>query len=126
LDELPFGPGPDYKITIDHQFRKSLDNATELYTKARSESLSLLYQSKELNQDRSIAIAADFEEVAASCGHFSFSLQDFAEEMKVYLDILDEYKLQTEKTSHRSWKWMMFWRKRANQVSDGANADPGK
>jgi len=53
---------------------------------------------------------ADFEEVAASCGYFSYSLLDFAEEMKTFLDILDELKMSGE-DSRRSWKWLMFWRK---------------
>ena len=126
MDDLPFGPSPDFRITLDHQFRQSLDSATDLYTKARTESLSLLYKSKELNQDRPLAIAADFEEVAASCGQFSFSLLDFAEEMKVYLDILEEYKIQTEKCSRHSWKWMMFWRKASDRVCNSARTDPGE
>ena len=33
---------------------------------------------------------ADFEEVAASCGYFSFSLLDFACEMQVYLEVLGQ------------------------------------
>lgn len=49
--------------------------------------------------------------MAASCGHFSFNLQDFASEMQNYLAILEELKAEVERPKHRSWKWLMFWRK---------------
>ena len=64
-----------------------------------------------MNAARPMEMEADFEEVAASCGHFSFSLQDFAEEMRIYLDILDDLKLANEDlTRQRSWTWLKFWR----------------
>jgi hypothetical protein len=70
----------------------------------------LLYKTKELDRDRPESIEADFEEVAASCGHFSFSLQAFANEMQTYLTILEELKDATEKPT-RSWNWLRFWKK---------------
>ncbi|KAH0538114.1 hypothetical protein FGG08_005276 [Glutinoglossum americanum] len=109
LDELPFGPGPEYRIAINTQFRTSLVDAIELYSDARGEALNLLYQKNELNKERPLDVVADFEEVAASCGYFSYSLLDFAEEMKVFLDVLDELKRVNEEDC-RSWKWLMFWR----------------
>ena len=42
-----------------------------MYHSHRSEALKVLYKSKELHKDQSETIEADFEEVAASCGHFS-------------------------------------------------------
>lgn len=54
---------------------------------------------------------ADVEEVAAVCGHFSFSLLDFAEDILAYLSALDD--LQAEmKNPQRSWNWLIpRWRK---------------
>ena len=71
-----------------------------------------LYRSKELDRDRAESIEADFEEVAASCGHFSFSLQAFANEMQNYLFVLEELKEVTERPS-RSWKWLLFWQEKS-------------
>ena len=51
----------------------------------------------------------DFEEVAAACGHFSFSLQTFGEEMQKYLDVLDDLKFANEHR-RRSWHWLVWWR----------------
>jgi hypothetical protein len=48
-----------------------------LYSSARAEALKELYKSKDLDKTRPENVEADFEEVAASCGHFSFSLYDF-------------------------------------------------
>ena len=69
-------------------------------------------------------LEADFEEVAASCGHFSFSLQDFAEEMRTYLDILDELKREPEDGDRkRTWTWLKFWRKKQDARSEGKKED---
>ena len=55
-------------------------------------------------------IQADFEEVAASCGYFSFSLQDFANEMKAFLAILEDLKMETEhRPGGRTWTWLTAW-----------------
>lgn len=110
LQELPFGQGPDFKITINKQFASSLTEALMLYSGARGEALKELYKSKELRKDRAESIEADFEEVAASCGHFSFCLQDFAEEMHTYLVILGDLKDHMDSPKQRSWNWLAFWR----------------
>lgn len=70
-----------------------------------------------MDRDRPESIEADFEEVAASCGHFSFSLQTFAEEMQTFLSILEDLKEWTEKENPRSWNWIRFWRKPQPQVA---------
>ena len=113
LDELPYGPAPQFKIAVNPHFRSSLVEAITLYSNARGEALALLYKNKELCLSRPMALEADFEEVAASCGYFSFSLLNFAQEMKSYLDILDEFKDEVEKPfwQRRSWTWLKFWQK---------------
>ncbi|TVY29561.1 Uncharacterized protein LHYA1_G000995 [Lachnellula hyalina] len=122
LEELPFGDGPRYAITINEHFKTSLTDALKLYSSARSEALRELYKSKELDRDRSESIEADFEEVAASCGHFSFSLQAFADEMQTYLSILEDLKDEIESSRRRSWKWLLFWR--SSQHPKTQNSDP--
>lgn len=109
LDQLPFGEGPEFKIAVNEHFRASLADAVKLYSDARAGALKELYKSKELGRERAENVEADFEEVAASCGHFSFSLQDFAEEMQTYLDILEDLKKEEESPTQRSWKWVKFW-----------------
>ena len=110
LDELPYAS--DGRITVNAHFRTSLEEAVKLYTRSREEALNLLYKNKELTKARPIEMEADFEEVAASCGYFSFSLQDFANEMKIYLEILDDLKLEVEeRPGGRTWKWLKIWRK---------------
>lgn len=112
LDELPFGPGPDYLITVNSHFRSSLIEANSMFTTARKEALGLVYKYKLPTKTGSLEGAADFEEVAASCGYFSSSLQDFAEDMLTYLDILEELKEDINKSPrYRTWKWLLFWRR---------------
>lgn len=109
LREPPFGGTPDYNnITINDNFRHSLTDAVNLYNNARATALLELYKSIELDKSRSEQIQADFEEVAAACGHFSFSLQALGEEMHLYLSSLDDLKIAVEK-NRRSWQWLYFW-----------------
>jgi len=109
LDELPYGVGPDYILAINSHFRHSLIDATELFVTARKEALQILYKNKVPSKTGSLEVAADFEEVAASCGYFSSALQDFAEDMVIFLDVLEELKELTV-TKQKSWNWLKFWR----------------
>ncbi|KAI9680274.1 MAG: hypothetical protein M1822_007273 [Bathelium mastoideum] len=112
LDELPFRDN-DGEIEINSNFRSSLSDAIDLFRRARKQGLELVYKNKELHKTRAPSVAADYEEVAASCGYFSSSLEDFAEDMLNYLDILEELKAETEKQPRkRTWWWLCFWRRR--------------
>ncbi|KAL3435691.1 WD40-repeat-containing domain protein [Aspergillus tetrazonus] len=110
--EIPFGPAPSYKVTVDSRFITSLDRALELYQVSREEALKSIYREKDIFKVKTLEIEADLEEVAASCGHFSFSLLEFGEQLKELLAILDELQLESEERPHgRSWNWLKFWRK---------------
>ena len=123
LDELPFAP--DGQIAVDAHFKSSLADAIKLYTASRREALQLLYKNKELTKAKPMETQADFEEVAASCGYFSFSLLDFACEMQVYLDILDDLKLEVdERPRGRTWNWLKFWRRL--HKPEQRHTDPGE
>lgn len=125
LDELPYGPSPAFEIAVNSNFRSSLTQAIELYKRAKGEALFSIYRNKDLNKTRPREVEADFEEVAASCGHFSFCLEDLAEDMKVYLDILDDLKLEVdERPMGRSWSWLKFWRKSPSAQGRGTQHDP--
>lgn len=103
-----------------------MEDAVDLYTRSREEALGLLYKNQEITKNRSMELEADFEEVAASCGYFSFSLLDFANEMKVYLEILDNLKLEVEERPlGRTWNWLKFWRRRRRTRPNLDNNDPG-
>ncbi|KAF7563064.1 hypothetical protein G7046_g1093 [Stylonectria norvegica] len=109
LREPAFGEDPNDDITVNEQLRDSLKEALELYNTARSSSLQELYRIIEMGRARSEKIQADIEEVAAACGHFSFSLQAVAEETDAYLDVLEDLKYTTG-TGSRSWRWLKIWK----------------
>ena len=109
LDELQFARNGT--VSFDERFHANLSTAIELYTNSRKEALEKLYRSKSLSGPRSVEVLADLEEVAASCGHFSFSLLDLAEGCLVYLDLLEQLHAEIERTpKRRTWYWLMFWR----------------
>ncbi|KAK5114445.1 hypothetical protein LTR62_002380 [Meristemomyces frigidus] len=60
-------------------------------------------------QTKAEAVRADIEEVSACCGHFSFSLLDFAEDVLTYLDLLHDLKSEMQ-SPHRSWRWLIPWK----------------
>ena len=106
-------------MVVDTKFRISLNRALDLYRSSREEALKSIYSRKEFIQAKSTEIKADFEEVAASCGHFSFSLQDFAEQLKEFIGILDRLHLETEELpAGRSWCWLRFWRPSNSDTED--------
>ncbi|KAM5382073.1 hypothetical protein ACJZ2D_002675 [Fusarium nematophilum] len=109
LREPAFGKDSNVDIAVNEQLRESLRDALHLYNAARADSLQELYRAIEMGRTRSEKIQADIEEVAAACGHFSFSLKAVAEETDAYLDVLEDLKYTTE-TGARSWNWLKFWK----------------
>jgi Fusaric acid resistance protein-like len=111
LDERPFQQDVKHEVTVNAKFRSSLDRAIDLYTKARQDALKAVYDQRDMDRHSPIEVEADWEEVAASCGHFSFSLLEVAEQVKEYLCILDELQLEVEeRPAGRTWSWLRFWR----------------
>ncbi|KAJ5762509.1 uncharacterized protein N7511_005891 [Penicillium nucicola] len=108
--EIPFGPAPNYKVSVNGRLRISLDRALELYKDSRQKTLASLYQQKETMNMKTQEAEADLEEVTASCGHFSFSLLEFGEQLQEMLAILDELQLEVEERPNgRSWSWLKIW-----------------
>lgn len=110
LREPPFvrAPRGGFEILVNPNFKSSLAEARGLFDSARAAALEELYDSIELGKSQSEAIQADIEEVAASCSHFSYSLQSVAGEMEAYLEALEDYKFVVD-SGQRSWRWLRFW-----------------
>lgn len=110
LQAVPFGEDDlNREVRCNEQLRESLREALNLYNETRGHSLRELYKTIEMGRARSEKIQADIEEVAAACGHFSFSLQAVAEEMDTYLDALEDLYHCTEH-HRRSWSWLKIWK----------------
>lgn len=110
FNEIPFGPAPHYKVSVDSRLLTSLDRALDLYQESREKTLKSLYQQIETIKLKTHEAEADLEEVSASCGHFSYSLFEFGEQLHELLAILDQLQLETEeRPGGRSWSWLKFW-----------------
>ncbi|PYH84919.1 WD40 repeat-like protein, partial [Aspergillus uvarum CBS 121591] len=109
--DIPFKPESGYRVSINSKYRSSLDRALLLYRDSREEALKTIYRQREVLGIQTLEVEADLEEVSASCGHFSFSLLEFGEQLKELLAILDELQLESEeRPGGRSWNWLKFWR----------------
>ncbi|KAM3515416.1 hypothetical protein MY11210_000978 [Beauveria gryllotalpidicola] len=109
LTQMPFSGAPDFSIQINEALRGELTKSLELFNTARSEALQSLYQRIRQENDSGHPQIV-LEEVAAACGHFSFTLQTFGEEMKTYLDVLEDLKHSYDH-NQRSWRWLLWWRR---------------
>jgi hypothetical protein len=99
-------------------FNSSLDSAKGLFISARRDALDAVYGHRMWARKRTPDVDASYEEVAASCGHFSSSLQDLAEDMIQYLETLQELKEATHgRHVARSWTWLRFWKKKPEAKS---------
>ncbi|KAG5978013.1 hypothetical protein E4U55_006413 [Claviceps digitariae] len=90
-------------------FRQILTEKLNVFVLARVNALQHVY---DLLAQRAVSHDPNhiaLEEIAASCGHFSFSLQSFGEEMAKYLDILEDLQCVTDDPK-RSWTWLLWWR----------------
>ncbi|KAI1865849.1 uncharacterized protein JN550_008107 [Neoarthrinium moseri] len=108
LRDPPFG-APGSPITVNENFKQSVSDAIALFNSQRGKALEELYRVIELEKSRPENVQADYEEVAAACGHFSFSLLSLADEMQRYLDSLDDLKYVTEQDK-RTWNFLKLWR----------------
>ena len=123
LDDLPFISGKTHTLQVNRGFRGSLGQAIALYSEMRIEALNTLYKSEAVTKERPMAEAADVEEIAASCGYFSYCLLYFAEEMLVFLSLLEELEdLQARKPW--SWEWAKFWKsKKSRKTTEEENCN---
>ncbi|KAK2616757.1 hypothetical protein QQS21_000369 [Conoideocrella luteorostrata] len=114
LHEPVFGGPPDYEARVNDSFRQTLTDKLHVFGHARVDALQHVYglATRENRSDNISHITS--EEMAAACGHFSFSLQSFGEEMQKYLDILEDLKYVTDH-SKRSWRWLLWWRTEATR-----------
>ena len=128
LDDCPFDESKQYAVTTNPKFKSSLDRALELYNESRKQSLLVVYGQKDMDRSRPIPVQADWEDAAACCGHFSFSLVEVAESVKEYLIILDELQLEVdEKPAGKTWGWLKFWRSQYDDNDlDGLDPDFAK
>jgi len=122
LDDLPFNPDDNYSVSFNPRFELSLERALELYKENRKQALIAVYDKKDMDRARPVEVEADWEEAAACCGHFSFSLLEVAEEIKRFLHCLDDLQIELEHASSgKSWSWLKFWQLRGEHGSEDMN-----
>lgn len=109
LQEPVFGGPPDYEARVNDALRQILTEKLGAFTICRIDALQHVYDVAAQKTSTGEAGNVTLEEMAAACGHFSFSLQSFGEEMKKYLDLLEDLKYVAE-DSKRSWQWIFWWR----------------
>lgn len=120
LGGMPFESGPDYAVSLNIQYKKSLDLATNLFSQAREKALNRLYSQEIFQTERDFDTAADEEGVAASCGNFSYVLEAFGNELKLFLEVLEDYD-QCAENDRRTFHWLKFWQRKRKDLPQWEN-----
>lgn len=109
LAEIPF---EDINLTVSLQprYMTSVVAATEKYSIAREKALEELYQSDIFTRERDFQSVANEEGAAASCGNFSYLLEEFGNELIQFMRIVDRYDSVTV-LAPRSYRWLKFWQR---------------
>lgn len=116
LDEVPFDPDNSYRVSFNPRFELALERALSMYSEARAQALKLVYSQREMDKTRPPEVEADWEEAAACCGHFSFSLLEVAQQIKEFLHCLDALQVELEEApSPRSWSWIKCWQQQQKE-----------
>lgn len=109
LHEPVFGGPPDHESRFDQGCRQILAGKLNVFILARVAALQHVYDLVAQRDSSHDGDHVALEQIAASCGHFSFSLQSFGQEMAKYLDMLEGLQRATD-DSERSWEWLLWWR----------------
>ncbi|GME66985.1 unnamed protein product [[Candida] boidinii] len=112
LKRIPFNNNKEFKIYDEvFQYNKSLKLALNLFNQNHEKAIGVLYEQDLFKREADLDTKIDQEEVAASCGNFSYMLSDVCKEVESYLDILEEYHhLQKHPSEYKSFEFLKFWK----------------
>lgn len=111
LDQLPFKNDDINEVADVAALKSRLDLSLDLYSHAREDALQKLYsQDTFRTEQEDIESSADAEGLAASCGNFSYVLEDYANELKLFLEALSEYQELISAPYSKSYSWFSLKR----------------
>lgn len=114
LDQLPFKNDDINEVADVTALKNRLDLSLDLYSRAREDALQKLYsQDTFQTEQENIEASADAEGLAASCGNFSYVLEDYANELKLFLEALSEYQELTSAPYKKTYSWFTLKKSRA-------------
>ncbi|ODV90972.1 hypothetical protein CANCADRAFT_31772 [Tortispora caseinolytica NRRL Y-17796] len=109
LADMPFDAAPEFYLRDTSRYSASLKTCLDQYSAIRVQSIASLYTS-DTSGSKTPDIAADQEEIAASCGSFAYSLENLASELLTFLSVMEDYRGYLNQRRPRTWQWAKFWR----------------
>ncbi|KAG7884172.1 hypothetical protein KL938_002044 [Ogataea parapolymorpha] len=110
LSGVPFNSENEIEPAVE-QYSKSLSLAKDLYSENQLKALKKLYEQDLFKTETDFDSKVDQEEVAASCGNFSFLLLEFSSELFEYLRILKELNAVSTHNDTKSFEFLKFWKR---------------
>lgn len=108
MSKLPFNSDAPYQIIIQPQHVVELRNIIQRYSDARESCLFEIYKQDSFIHEKDFDSIANKEAEAASCGNFSYILEEIGNELMDYIKILEDYNYFCSEEHSRSYGWI--WR----------------
>lgn len=103
---------------IVRQYSESLSIAKELFEKHQKKAIDSLYKQDILKRNPGKSTEKiNQEEVAATCGNFSFSITQFSTELETFLTILNQL-LDYDEAPIKSLNFLKIWQRGRRQLID--------
>lgn len=107
LSYLPFRD-TDHSVNLDPKYIPTISTATDVYSKQREKAIETIYNDLGTD-DLSADAQADQEGSAASCGNFSYLLEELGNELIAFMKTVDRYERELALPSPRTYSWINVW-----------------
>lgn len=121
MNELPFNTKAPYETVLHPHHVNELKSIIQKYSDARESCLFEIYKQESFIHEKDFDKIANKEAEAASCGNFSYILEEIGNELMEYIKILDEYQM-VEKEHHLPWSHNWIWKLSLSKFSKPSNS----
>lgn len=107
MEELPFSAKSPYTVTFNRSRATAFADVLHRYSVTREKSLYRIYKQDNFVYDTDFDSIANKEAEAASCGNFSYILEDIGNGLTEFMRDLEAYQdVATDKSQPRTFSWM--------------------
>lgn len=108
MNEMPFDLDKPHKILLHPQHAMELADAIERYSDVREKSLFEIYKQDSFINEPDFDVIANKEAEAASCGNFTYILEEVGNGLTEYIKILEDYQFAS--TEEHKWSFGWVWK----------------
>lgn len=119
MQALPFSTTAPYNVALETLHTEVLSTVLKKYSSSREQALYNLYKEKSFLNDTDFDSIATKEAEAASCGNFSYILEEIGNGLTEFIKDLAEYQSATK--APRSFNWLRGSKTRRRRVGGSSS-----